>query len=312
MRIISLQNPILFKDLKVKYGIEKYTFVNGCIGYNDEVYFLFSGHVPERMNGMFVDTQANTRYMAVHGIVDWTNEELLYDECLDFGVHEMNYRFIQPIGENILLLGSRSQMLNSGMYEENACIVNRQGEILQAFCLGDGIEDCIVTGDGRIISSYFDEGVFGDAPFGNKGLVIWDSNGCRIWENEKYWIMGCEAINVDEQENLWFYYYGDCDYGDYDLVRTDFETDIVYHPEIEGMTKFLITKRKQLLCDGRDNYYGQFHKIDILHDRLANMEIVNLEYDGKLLLLKDAAFRSSKAIFMDNKGRIYFKDIIYM
>lgn len=307
MKIISLQSPVLFKDLKVKYGIEKYTFVNGCIGYNDEVYFLFSEYVPERIKGMFVDTQANTRYMAVHGIVDWANEELVYDECIDFGVHEMNYHFIQPIGENILLLGVRCQMLNSGTYEENACIVNRQGEILQAFCLGDGIEDCIVTRDGRIITSYFDEGVFGDAPFGNKGLVIWDCNGCRVWENKKYWIMDCYAINVDEQENLWFYYYSDDD-----LVWTDFEKDIVYHPEIEGMTKFLITKRKQLLCDGGYNKHGQFHKIDILHDRLANMETVDLEYDGKLLLLKDAAFRSSKAIFMDNKGHIYFKNIIFV
>lgn len=307
MKTILLKNPVLFKDLKVKYGIEKYSFVNGCIGYNDEVYFLFSEHVPERIKGMFVDTQANTRYMAVHGIVDWINEELVYEECLDFGVHEMNYHFIQPIGENILLLGARSRLQKSGMYEENAYIVNQQGEILQAFCLGDGIEDCIVTRDERIITSYFDEGVFRDAPFGNKGLVVWDCMGHRIWENEKYWIMDCYAINVDEQENLWFYYYADDD-----LVWTNFEKDIVYHPEIEGMTKFLITKGKQLLCDGGYNNHGQFHKIDILHDCLANMETVNLEYDGKLLLLKDAAFRSSKAIFIDNRGRIYFKDIIYV
>lgn len=307
MKTILLKNPVLFKDLKVKHSIEKYTFVNGGIGYDDEVYFLFSEHVPERIGGMFVDTQANTRYMAVHGIVDWINEELVYDECLDFGIHEMNYHHIQAIGENILLLGARSRILKNGMYEENACIVNRHGEILQAFCLGDGIEDCIVTRDGRIITSYFDEGVFGDAPFGNKGLVVWDCMGHRIWENEKYGIMDCYAINVDEQENLWFYYYADDD-----LVRTDFEKDIVYHPEIEGMTKFLITKGKQLLCDGGYNNYGQFHKIDILHDCLSNMETVNLEYDGKILLLKDAVFRSSKAIFMDNRECVYFKDIIYV
>lgn len=230
-----------------------------------------------------------------------------FKECFDFGVHEMNYHFIQPIGESILLLGARSRLQKSGIYEANACIVNRQGEILRAFCLGDGIEDCIVTRDERIITSYFDEGVFGDAPFGNKGLLIWDCMGHRIWENEKYWIMDCYAINVDEQENLWFYYYADDD-----LVWTNFEKDIVYHPEIEGITKFLITKGKQLLCDGGYNNHGQFYKIDILHDRLVNMEVVNLEYDGKHLLLKDAIFRSSKAIFMDNSGRIYFKDIMYM
>lgn len=112
---------------------------------------------------------------------------------------------------------------------------------------------------------------------------------------------------MDEQENLWFYYYTD-----YNLVRTDFKKDIVYYPGIEGMTKFLITKGKQLLCDGGYNNHGQFHKIDIMYDRLDTMENVNLEYDGNFLLLKDAVFRSSKAIFMDNREHIYFKDIIYV
>lgn len=307
MKTLSLRNPLSLKDLKIKHGIAPYTFVGGCIGYNDEVYFLFSEHVPERIQGMFVNTRANTRYMAVHGIVDWTNEELVYDECLDFGIHEMNYHHIQPIGENILLLGSRSRLKNNGTYEKNACIVNRQGEILRAFCLGDGIEDCIVTKDERIITSYFDEGVFSDAPFGTSGLVVWDSQGGRIWENEKYWIMDCYAMNVDEQENLWFYYDTD-----FDLVRTDFERDTVYHPEIKGMSKFLITKRMQLLCDGGYDNHGELLKTDILHDRLSDMETVHLEHDGKNLLLKNAIFYSSKAIFIDNRENLYFKDIIYV
>ena len=78
------------------------------------------------------------------------------------------------------------------------------------------------------------------------------------------------------------------------------------------MTKFLITKGNQLLCDGGYNHYGEFYKIDILYDCLTDMESVNLEYDGKLLLLKNAVFRSSKAIFMDNGEHIYFKDILYV
>lgn len=54
------------------------------------------------------------------------------------------------------------------------------------FCLGDGIEDCIVTRDNRIITSYFDEGVFADAPsggaaHGSKSLVVWNSSRQRIF-----------------------------------------------------------------------------------------------------------------------------------
>lgn len=42
------------EDFIGRHNVEKYTFVGSSIGYNDEVYFLFSEHVAERINGMFV------------------------------------------------------------------------------------------------------------------------------------------------------------------------------------------------------------------------------------------------------------------
>ena len=294
------------EDLKRRHNIEKYTFVSSSIGYNDEVYFLFSEHVPERINGMFVNSRANTGYKVVHGLVDWPSEKLLYEECFDLGVHEMNFHFVQPIRQDILLLGARAG-LRDGIYEKNASIVNEKGKVLNTIFLGDGIEDCIVTTDGRIITSYFDEGVFGDFPLGNKGLIVWDSAGQPIWKNEHYAIYDCYAMNIDEQENLWFYYYDE-----FNLVRTDFQRDLVYHPEINGITKFLLTKGNQLMCDGGYNKHGQFYKMDILYDRLENMETVNLEHEGSNILLQDSVFRSSKAIFTDNRNHLYFKDVIYL
>ena len=44
--------------------------------------------------------------------------------------------------------------------DQNAWIVSRDGAVLSRFCLGDGIQDCVVKKDGTIITSYFDEGVF--------------------------------------------------------------------------------------------------------------------------------------------------------
>lgn len=307
MKTILLSNPVQLKDLTGKYHIEDFTLVRSSIGYDGCVYFLFAQHVPERIHGMFVDTRANTGYAVIRGIVDWTDERLISDEFIDLGVHEMNYHMIQPIDHDILLLGARAGLQKNGAYENNACIVNTQGEVLDAFCLGDGIEDCIVTKDGRIITGYFDEGVFGDSLYGSKGLVIWNRSGQPIWLNEKYDIYDCYAMNIDEQENLWFYFYSD-----FDLVRTDFQKDLVYHPEVSGMNKFLLTKGNQLMCDGGYNKHGQFCKMDILHDRLENVETVNIEFEGKVLLLKDAVFRSSKAVFRDNEDRFYFKDVVWI
>ena len=54
--------------------------------------------------------------------------------------------------------------------------------MLSRFCLGDGIQDCVVKKDGTIITSYFDEGVFGnygwDEPLGDCGLIAWTSDRC--------------------------------------------------------------------------------------------------------------------------------------
>lgn len=101
----------------------------------------------------------------------------------------------------------------------------------------------------------------GEAALGNVGLVVWDSTGQRVWQNEKYSIYDCYAINIDEMENLWFYYYDD-----FNLVCTDFKKDLVCHPEIRGMDSFLLTKGNQILCGGGYNKHGQFIKIDILSD----------------------------------------------
>lgn len=296
MKTIQLSNPVSIKNLKIKHNIGGYTLARISIGYNDEVYFLFSDNDSEQVSEKNTDAQSNSKYIVVHGIVDWSAEELIQDECFDLGVHKTNHYLIQSIDDNILLLGARTGVLKNDDNENNAFIINTRGEITRAFCLGDGIEDCIVTKDNKIITSYFDEGIFanassGEAALGNAGLVVWDSMGRRIWQNEKYAIYDCYAINIDEQENLWFYYYDD-----FNLVRTDFRKDLVYHPEINGMNSFLLTKGNQILCDGGYNKHGQFCKMDILYDRLGNAEIVNIGYNGQVLLLKNYVFRSSKRL----------------
>lgn len=312
MKTIQLSNPVSIKNLKMKHNIGECTLVRSCIGYNDEVYFLFSGNDSTQIDGRDMNAHSTSKYIIVHGIVNWSGEELIQDECFDLGIHKTNHYLIQPINDNILLLGARTGVLKNGSYENNAFIINVRGEITRAFCLGDGIEDCIVTRDSKIITSYFDEGVFadalsGEAALGNAGLVVWNSAGQRIWQNEKYAIYDCYAINIDETENLWFYYYDD-----FNLVRTDFKKDLVYHPEISGMNSFLLTKGNQILCDGGYNKHGQFLKMDILRNRLENAETVNLEYNEQILLLKNYVFRSSKAILVDNRDNLYFKDILYI
>ena len=54
---------------------------------------------------------------------DVYKRQVLGWEPYDFGVQEMNFHFIQPIGEDILLLGSRSRCYRDGSVDQNAVVV---------------------------------------------------------------------------------------------------------------------------------------------------------------------------------------------
>ena len=124
------------------------------IGSDGKIYILIR---PEGMNGMFADKVSDSRYYLFILDADYINSVVLSWECLDLGIHKMNYTFALPYMDNILLADTRC-----GYGDNNAVIADKHGNILREFCLGDGIADIITTPDGEIITSYFDEGIFGN------------------------------------------------------------------------------------------------------------------------------------------------------
>lgn len=308
-RICEFQNYIDCNELKEQYKIQQYELVNLSIGYDELVYLLYSRCIPERVNGMFVPTKSNSDYKCITLVMDWINNELLGSKMYDLGIQKVNLHFIQPIGNDFLLLGARAHLYKDGTTDQNAMITDRYGRTIKKFCLGDGIQDCIVTMDKKIITSYFDEGIFGnygwDNPLGQNGIVIWDELGEKIWENTKYDICDCYAINIDDQNNLWFYYYSD-----FHLVKTNFHKDQVYDINIEGSSAFLINKKQnELIFDGGyHNHHFIGYRLD--KDIITDKFIFDLTYSSSRLLLKRYTFRSSKAVFMDNNSRIFCKEFI--
>lgn len=309
---IILENPIILSELNKKYDLKEYQFVNVQIGYDNAVYFLFSGHVPERISGMFVDTQANADYKVICLHVDWTDGTIVREELFHLGVHEMNFHFVQPIGENILLLGARCHMYSDGVAQKNAVIVDKAGQVLGTYCFGDGIQDCFVTSKSQIITSYFDEGVFGNfgwgypyaPPIGECGLIKWDTQGTILWKNEKYNIYDCYAMNLDDRENLWFYYYDE-----FDLVKTDFNQDVVYHMNIAGSGAFVITEDgRYVLVDGGYNRHMMYKAAEILGNKLGVLFDVEIKCGENIKQAVLYAVRGSKAVFHE-EGNFYLKSI---
>lgn len=140
MRNISISHFIDIKEICYKYNMSLNGIVDISIGYDEKIYILISEKIPERIKGMFVNTKANTKYHLIILTVNWwENGELLFDEIIHLGVHEMNYHFVQPMEDQILLLGARC-LYQEPQPEQNAVIVTKEGKVCKKMCLGDGIQ----------------------------------------------------------------------------------------------------------------------------------------------------------------------------
>lgn len=309
MRKIYMLNKISLKSLAEKYGLALDQFVTLEIGFDGMIYILFSKNIPERINGMFVDTEADTDYSLIELMVDWETGEMLYHELILLGHHKMNFHFALPmVNDEILLLGARCMFYASGP-ENNAVVVDKQGKVVREFCLGDGIQDCITTEEGSIITSYFDEGVFGnfgwDKPIGMCGLIKWDSYGDPVWKADRD-IMDCYAVNVDELDNLWYYYYTD-----FDLVKTDCQRETVYHPEIDGASSFLLTQDgMNVIFDKGYGRSGEYTSFTINYHTLKKSDDIEFCYNDNKIPVYIDRFRSSKAVLIDDEYNLFCKNII--
>jgi hypothetical protein len=187
-------------------------------------------------------------------------------------------------------------------------IIDEKGATGKKLCFGDGIENCITTEDGSIIVSYFDEGVFGNngwsKPIGSSGLIVWDAEGNIIWENEKYSIYDCYAINTDSGNRLWFYYYDS-----FDLVCTDFRSDIVMHPDISGSSAFALsaTQQKIIFSGGYEDPSFYQCNIEIKHSKIGKKQREEIMIKNKRIEISTYHFCGSKLLFLvDNNLYGYF------
>ena len=307
---IEILGVIEAYDFIKNNNLTMYQMVNTTIGNNGRIHCLFVENVPERINGMFVPTTNNSKYKAISFTVDWYSGEVYSSEIFDFGLQKINFHFLQPLRDNFLLLGARATLYKDGHTDKNALIIDKFGNRINELCLGDGIENCLVDSKNRIITSYFDEGVFGNYgwnhPIGASGVIKWSDTGEKLWENTNHDICDCYAMNIDDKDSLWFYYYTD-----FNLVKTDFYSEIVYKTPISGSDGFLLSKGQTALLF--HNGYGEkgFCVTKIKDEVLSKPIDGNIVYSGETINVERFAFRDSKAVFVDKKDQIYFLDWTY-
>lgn len=243
-------------------------------------------------------------YTAVEIQLDWAEQRVLETTLFPLGLLKFQFHYLRPAGDHFLLLGARCAYRENGP-DQNAWIVSRDGAVLSRFCLGDGIQDCVVKKDGTIITSYFDEGVFGnygwDEPLGACGLIAWTSEGTPLWKNEKYSIYDCYAISLDEEENLWFYYYDE-----FRLVRTNFKEDFVFELPIEGSGAFSVAPSgNTFLFQGGYQQRDKFYFLTAHGDRLGQKQEAIPTCDGNKVAVEQCSLLRSQMLFLGKNGVLY-------
>lgn len=240
--------------------MEGFEIVSFSLGENGYIYILLIDKIPEREKGMFVQTSLN-QFRTYKMLI--INQLQIQDVILTG--EKFNYHYLQPLGEErLLLVGARARKYqNQASYRDcdyNAKVCDFDGNIITQFCLGDGIQDVQVTAGGTIWTSYFDEGVYGnygwDEPIGASGLIAWDEQGNKKFENKVAVIDDCYALNVVSEHEVWFYYYTDFKLG-YIQGGTDQPEITFMNPHISGSSGFC-TDGDHFLFDAGYGKHGTY------------------------------------------------------
>lgn len=234
----------------IKEYLDGYKIVSISIGADNGYYILAVNNITSRINGMFPQIQTSTIHNYKVIIVQWDN---VYTVNIDN--QKWNYHLVQPIGnDRLVLVCARSLYYGRNKYDLNGKIFDLNGTFIKEFLLGDGIQDMKVTDKDVIWTSYFDEGVFGnygwDNPIGSCGLRSWNQEGEAIYihnNTDSNFICDCYAINVVNDNEVWFYYYTDFLLGKIKDGKIDY-----YDPKLSGADGFLIYDRYILFRGGYD------------------------------------------------------------
>lgn len=258
----------------------------------------------------YCDIINGSNYSMIVLEADWQNYIIKNTSHYKLGIHKKYFYHIQPIMDKILLVGSDDLKKEEGNYTSDdiipgGAIIDYSGNVLKEFSLGECINDCIVLDNGNIITSYGDEGIFGNVfAGGSSGLTVWNIEGNSIWDTNRD-VSDCYAINIDSSNDLWYYYYTD-----FDLIHTDLKDENVYDPKIEYANGFLLNDTKDYIIFAKRNteqHIYQFIIESFINENIENSKELYFESNNENIKIKDLKFRKSKAVFIDEEDRMFLK-----
>lgn len=296
MKRIQLKK--IFKSNQVS---ESVIFLNCSIDYNGKINILV-------VDGKYDNRSENKMFFKVTPHSPQNYKLIIVDEetkIVDFINQKMNFtEAMQITKDKYIFTCARSEFRNDSDFDRNCKVVNTSGNIINEFCIGDGVQDIQTNEKSEIWVSYFDEGIFGnygwENPIGKNGLNCFDINGALIYQytspSYELSISDCYALNVVGNNQVWIYFYTD-----FPLLKiTNNKIENSWKLPIEGSNSFAVKDSKILMSKGYNKNF-QF----ILFDINENIKVIEeyefySESDEKLMYVCHA--QSDSLYFWQNNS----------
>ena len=300
MSRMNLYELLNLKEYRKKYHIPHALLDDYKVGYDGKIYVLMSTDKDKYRKGRM---SRNFQYHFFRITFDWDKNVVTEVERFDFGNWDKCVHHWCPFGENFLLVNARASTKSK---EPNAYIVNKEGDILKSIFLGDGINHCYTTPDGKIINGYLDEGIFNENNEGAEtGLSIWDGDGNCVCKNQKYDIWHCYGLTLDPRNHIWFQYYGhdknNSNKHMFHLVCLREDGDWYFDQEFNGSRGCAISYdyTKIALGGGHGDHGSVYlYDMDTVNQTLSNKRKLGFKLNNKLVTGRRLYTLSEDVIFI--------------
>lgn len=189
------------------------------IGYDNQIYILAT---PQKLKYRRDNGGVIIRTDKPHDYLIFKIDEQRQISTIDIPNQKMMFHHVQPLPDDELLLASsRAGFRSAYNFDLNVHVFSVDSDLQRKFCIGDAAYHLQTTSKGEIWTGYGDEASFGrfgwgdddDIPVAIPHLIQWDKFGKRLYSYDESLIgkpfIDCYAMNVENDDTLWFYYYAD-------------------------------------------------------------------------------------------------------
>lgn len=202
---------------------------------------------------------------------------------------KIKFPLVQMLDNNSFLLADR----RSGSV--NAFIFSTDGVLQRSFYVGDAIEN-ITFNEGKIIVSYFDEGVFGNPP-STEGLAVFNLEGKQLFGvNSSFgyeYICDCYALCKLGKHSVFFFAYTEFELPQLNLKN--FQIERTKMPEILAGASAIVSDKETIVFFAPYEHKNTLFRYNLYTKKLEKLGktdfhiIKGIEY-GLFLAVKDKHF----------------------